>query len=46
MNLKNLLSAILLFASLNFYAFGQANAPQPYGPLPTENQIACATAGR
>ena len=40
MNFTNLLSAILLFASLNFYAFGQANAPEPYGPLPSENQMA------
>jgi alpha-L-fucosidase len=40
MNYKNLLSAFLLFASLHFYAFGQVNAPNPYEPLPSENQMA------
>ncbi|WP_018614663.1 alpha-L-fucosidase [Segetibacter koreensis] len=40
MNYKSLLLAFLLVASLHFYAFGQVNAPKPYGPLPSENQMA------
>jgi alpha-L-fucosidase len=40
MNYKNIFSAILLFASVHFSAVGQSNAPAPFGPLPTANQLA------
>ncbi len=39
MSVKKILSPLLILVCITCFAFGQVNAPLPYGPIPNENQL-------